>query len=369
MASRWIRWHLTTHIWEYSTDNGSNWAPLPLNAAIINEGTISSARLPASVPNTGGVNVFTDLNPIEIRNIAPYIKFYETDAPVDQKMWRFGVEAQLIRIDTHNDAGGLIASPLYMSRGGTLTSIHSGGLHGFTANTDGAHGININNSNAGVNAYGSIIFQSNAGSFRSMILQSSSAFTLPGYAVDGLTIHSAGVGGLRISANAGPIDFYTAANKRVYIDTSGNMVVSPGYLYAHAGIVLYGQPYLTGVWTNVPFNAADFTATTGAWTVSAGNVSTFKYALVGKTAIITVSIGLSTLSAATPTIFVKLPYIPQASFSFLSAVFNGAGWQSAYSSISAGDQRATIYGTVGAGGWPAVSGACYVNFQISIPIP
>jgi hypothetical protein len=42
----WKRWHPTTHIWERSSDNGATWSPLPLNAASINEGVISAARLP-----------------------------------------------------------------------------------------------------------------------------------------------------------------------------------------------------------------------------------------------------------------------------------------------------------------------------------
>ncbi len=42
---------------------------------------------------------------------------------------------------------------------------------------------------------------------------------------------------------------------------------------------------ITGMaWTSVPFSAGDFTClTAGTWTVAAGDVTTFKYLLIGKT--------------------------------------------------------------------------------------
>jgi hypothetical protein len=42
----WQRWNGTSHIFEKSDDNGSTWAPLPLNAATINEGVLALARIP-----------------------------------------------------------------------------------------------------------------------------------------------------------------------------------------------------------------------------------------------------------------------------------------------------------------------------------
>ena len=41
----WQRWNGTSHIFEKSDDNGSSWAPLPLNAATVNEGQLPVARL------------------------------------------------------------------------------------------------------------------------------------------------------------------------------------------------------------------------------------------------------------------------------------------------------------------------------------
>jgi len=51
MATQWMRWNPTTHIFEYSTD-GVTFAPMPLNASVLTEGTVNPAVLPAT---SGGV--------------------------------------------------------------------------------------------------------------------------------------------------------------------------------------------------------------------------------------------------------------------------------------------------------------------------
>lgn len=46
MATQWMRWNETTHIFEYSTDGGATYVPLPLNASVLNEGTVSPSVAP-----------------------------------------------------------------------------------------------------------------------------------------------------------------------------------------------------------------------------------------------------------------------------------------------------------------------------------
>jgi len=65
----WQRWNQSTHIFENSSDEGANWTPTPLNASIINEGTINSARLPAmpaaahhATHETGGTDAIVALS-------------------------------------------------------------------------------------------------------------------------------------------------------------------------------------------------------------------------------------------------------------------------------------------------------------------
>jgi len=42
----WKRWNQNSHVWERSVDNGLNWTPLPMNAAVMNEGTLPAGRFP-----------------------------------------------------------------------------------------------------------------------------------------------------------------------------------------------------------------------------------------------------------------------------------------------------------------------------------
>ena len=50
----WERWNQTTKIFEKSTNNGASWTPLGLDASIITQGVIDSARLPPYPPSSGG---------------------------------------------------------------------------------------------------------------------------------------------------------------------------------------------------------------------------------------------------------------------------------------------------------------------------
>jgi hypothetical protein len=55
-----------------------------------------------------------------------------------------------------------------------------------------------------------------------------------------------------------------------------------------------------GHWIDVPYNAANFTANTGSWTVPSGNVSTYAYCLIGKTMMLSCFLqGTSTSGGAT----------------------------------------------------------------------
>ena len=83
MASQWIRWNQISHIFEYSTDNGSSFNPLPLNAATITEGAIPDAVLSPNVVMENVANVMTNALPLSIESAAPVIQFKETDQLAD----------------------------------------------------------------------------------------------------------------------------------------------------------------------------------------------------------------------------------------------------------------------------------------------
>ena len=67
-----------------------------------------------------------------------------------------------------------------------------------------------------------------------------------------------------------------------------------------------GEQHPQGVWTAVPFNAADFTAAAGTWTVIAGDVITFRYTLVGKIMFVALYVR-GNVSTTTGELRVKIP--------------------------------------------------------------
>jgi hypothetical protein len=67
MAGKWMRWNETSHIFEYSTNDGVSYIPLPLNASILNEGTVPPAQLPAT---SGSEIILTDGSPGKLHLLA-----------------------------------------------------------------------------------------------------------------------------------------------------------------------------------------------------------------------------------------------------------------------------------------------------------
>ena len=51
----WERWNQTTHIFEKSDNDGASWVSLPLDAAILNEGLVATARLGSGTANSASV--------------------------------------------------------------------------------------------------------------------------------------------------------------------------------------------------------------------------------------------------------------------------------------------------------------------------
>ena len=84
-------------------------------------------------------------------------------------------------------------------------------------------------------------------------------------------------------------------------------VVAGVFRMTRAGDIFFGRDFYeksrvnaVGHWIDVPFSAANFGATGGTWTVAAGNISRFSYALIGKTALIQLYVD-GTVIGGTPT--------------------------------------------------------------------
>jgi hypothetical protein len=73
------------------------------------------------------------------------------------------------------------------------------------------------------------------------------------------------------------------------------------------GLKERGRSAKIGEWTDVAYSAGDFTASAGSWTVDAGDVLEFKYAIIGKTMFVSFVIAGTDLSAAAEKLKIAIP--------------------------------------------------------------
>ena len=281
MASQWIRWNQTTHIFEYSTDNGASFVPLPLSAATINEGNIPDSILSANVVKEDLANVFTNALPISIESANPIIQFKETDQPADSRFWRESFQGGAYRLQSLTDALG--ATDL-------LTVDRTGALN-LSQNADhifgGAVGANTNrlliqNTVSGSARFASLGFNTDIG-LQGILHAFTSGYVTSGYNIaNGITLNSIGVGGLNLVAShlsGGNLRLYSGGvtTPRLTINVAGDSIFS-------GSLTERGRSIPVGEWINIPYNAADYTTSTAAtWRVDAADLRTLKYMLVGKT--------------------------------------------------------------------------------------
>jgi len=99
------------------------------------------------------------------------------------------------------------------------------------------------------------------------------------------------------------------ANKiATFNGTTGKLIQDSGVgIDLNGGIYERGRSVAMGEWSAVPFNAADFTASVGTWTVEAADIITFRYTLIGKTMIVSLYIQTTAISGAPTELRIKIP--------------------------------------------------------------
>lgn len=136
---------------------------------------------------------------------------------------------------------------------------------------------------------------------------------------------------------------------------------------------LYNQidGFVNAAWVDVPFNAANFTASGGAgWAVAANNVTHLAYAVTANTAALTFTIGggtpSATISIACPFLYVTIPGLPPptrfASMPF-SYYVSGAGAGTGNASIAVGQNRLDLIRDIAGTPWPAIGGGGFMYLQ------
>ena len=121
-----------------------------------------------------------------------------------------------------------------------------------------------------------------------------------------------------------------------------------------------------GMWTTVPYSAANFSAATGTWTVPAGNVTAYKYTLVGKTVTLLVMLGPSTCGA-TAWLRFALPYAAISRLDLPYMRFQ-AGWGVGALEVAAGSAVVMLWNTAAQGAWPVASDVhvcCQFSYDIA----
>jgi hypothetical protein len=67
------------------------------------------------------------------------------------------------------------------------------------------------------------------------------------------------------------------------------------------------ESYNGGLWTTVAYNAGDFTASPGTWTVDPGDLVVFSYTIIGKTMITSLVISAAATTGNPSELLVKIP--------------------------------------------------------------
>lgn len=396
MATRWIRWNTTTHIFEYSTD-GVVFNALPLSAAILTEGTIDSARLPAGLPSLTANNIWTGVNRLSAAN--PALQLNETDQGVGLKNWDLNLETGILKLRKLDDAYASPTDLLSVDRDGKLRVANGisviNDITGSVA-TDIAFNVRNNNNGAASRAYVSV--GNDATQSIGMLAAYASTFTTSGWAVAaGAAVISAGAGGLSLAASdaAGTLKFFTAGNTtaRLTISAAGNASFSgdvavtgditandatlsglldvTGNISSDGTITERNRSFAMGEWTSIAYSAPNFTSSSGTWTVDSGDQITYAYTLIGKTMHIMIDLQTTSVSAAMAELRVAVPTGATIAKSTSNSIYytdNGTTGTGVVFATSGLTYLICRRFSTTLGNWNASTNNTSVRFQITIEI-
>ena len=126
-----------------------------------------------------------------------------------------------------------------------------------------------------------------------------------------------------------------------------------------------------GPWTNIPFDATNYTASGSTWTVSAANQDTLTWCQVGNVVFLVVTIvGTSTVSTPTSYLYLDLSPLPAPSrnarmpFNYLIPGVPGVGQLE----LPTGLQRISFLRDIAGTGWPAGTGQLFLMGALFWPV-
>lgn len=129
--------------------------------------------------------------------------------------------------------------------------------------------------------------------------------------------------------------------------TASTLAAPPLQLDRAGSAIVFGDVYEKarttpmGGWISIPFNASNFTAGAGTWTLQAGDQNTFAYALIGKVMVVTFIFTATSVSTACTTLTANIgvPFAASCPSSFWYNDPTSAGWKLGYlSGVASGLQ-------------------------------
>jgi len=123
-------------------------------------------------------------------------------------------------------------------------------------------------------------------------------------------------------------------------------------------------------WIDVPFNAGNFSASTGTWTVTALNQTTFTYVIMGKTMILSCYIANTSVSATPTFLQMLIPggYLPASQQTYIAEGIDSVLGGVPTTAIVVGGAGIIFIQQLTGVPWNTSVGATAIYFTISIRI-
>lgn len=166
------------------------------------------------------------------------------------------------------------------------------------------------------------------------------------------------------TANGGAVDVEGRLAWYLPYDATGRPKSQGGYRE-------FGRTAILGAYTTPTFNAADFTAAGGqTWTLAAGDVSVFAYALVGKTMSLSFLFRTTSVSGATATLYVAIPGGYTAAKEALNPTYTNDNGTVAigYAYVAASGTTVQFYKDVASANWAAAANTTGIQGQITFEV-
>lgn len=159
-----------------------------------------------------------------------------------------------------------------------------------------------------------------------------------------------------VTRSAADLSSGTLAKARMHADYPDRTVAEAiaGVWGFTNGLAERGRAAKMGEYVNVAYAAGNFTASTGTWTVTAGNQATFSYYLLGEEMTVVLILNATTNSAAAAGLRVAIPggYVSalglQGSY---RALRNGAAGTAALWAVAAAGTYLELYSDMDGNGW------------------